>query len=93
MKGKLIKHKTIGLFGSLLLCCFLVLSVLPTGAEASGITEYQGHEIIEELHEIAHELEHVEENIRYVFYVLVGIFLVLAGQLAVQYKAYKAKTK
>ncbi len=72
-----------------LLCLAFLLVVAPMAL--AQMTEQQATELIYELEEIAHELEHVEEWLRIMAFTGIGIFLVLLGQLVIQYMGMKKK--
>ncbi|SMP40336.1 hypothetical protein [Anoxynatronum buryatiense] len=72
----------------LMILAFIMVAVPQVFAE---ISPEQADEMIHELEEIAHELEHIEEWMRIVAFSGIGIFLVLAGQLILQYLSFKKK--
>jgi len=72
----------------LMILAFIMIAAPQVYAE---ISPEQADEIIHELEEIAHELEHIEEWMRLIAFSGIGIFLVLAGQLILQYLSYKKK--
>ncbi|ABR47185.1 hypothetical protein Amet_0968 [Alkaliphilus metalliredigens QYMF] len=77
---------------SLILSVLIILSLFSVTVVFAQVEQLEiMGEMAHELEEIAHELEHVYESLQLMSYTLIGILLLLAAQVGIQYAEFKKK--